>query len=103
MPAELKALSIEYDAAAAAGDRPRMIAIFRRIKEALGSLTQDQILAAIAFLKQILGALFPPAEPQALVASLSVDEVEAEGIIDNASLWIELITLIFTWVRRLRG
>ena len=104
MPNDLKSLAIEYDAALAAGDRPRAIAIFRKIREVLGALSPEQLNYGLSFLKQLLEVFFPAtAEAQTLATTFSADEVEALGFGDNAAQLIELITLVFTFIRRIRG
>lgn len=107
MSSEIKALAIEYQAAQAAGDRPRLIAIMRRLRELLGNLDEGQLYNGIAFLKKILDLLFPPADPSKVSAlayeTLSAEEAEAAGLALNPTLWIQLITLLIEAIRRIRG
>jgi len=105
MPADMKSLAIEYDAALAAGDRPRLIAVFRRIMELVGSLDSEKITQWTAFIKKMLELLpSPPAQSNSLgVVTLSADEATAAGITDNVTTIVELIRLIIEWYRRSRS
>lgn len=105
MPADMKSLAIEYEAALAAGDRPRLIAVFRRIVELFGSLDAEKISQWTEFIKKMLALLpSPPAGAQTLgVVALSADEATAAGITSYVMGWVELIRLIIEWYRRSRS
>jgi hypothetical protein len=106
MPKEMKALAIEYQAALAAGDRVGAGRILRRIRDLLGNLDEGQLYNGIAFLKTILAALFPSedGEAKALDAqTLSVEEAEALGILDNPQLWVQLFALLMKLFRAARA
>ena len=105
MSNELRTLAIEYDAALAAGDRPRLIAVFRRIVELIGSVDQEKLGNWIEFIKKLLEWLpAAPTDAHSLGSfALTTEEATAAGLTDNVMLWVQLVQLLIEFFRRARG
>jgi hypothetical protein len=106
---EVSAMSEDFYNALAIGDRGRAGGIVKKLIERIGKIDPDNLKGALDLFRKLLDSGMVPnsqpltAQSESGITALAHDDLLAAGITDNVALWVEFVTLLFEFIRRIRG